>query len=477
MENKIIQQINRLNPLLNLRQKRSLIDGLGTIIKSITGNLDANDAQKYDNAISQLSSNQNEIKILVKEQVTLLQKSIDNFDNHTRTLKHNQLVLESRILQIENEMKKFEIEKMNKHYYYLTHIVSSQIMMSYQIIYNSLEKLEMAITFSKLNILHNSMIDPIELLNEIKKIVKYLDQNKLPFEPTLENIVILEEIIEIKAFSKGNKLIFMLNVPIVENKYYNYYHLYTLPVMYKNNFSAVLPYSKYLLLDDTSYVFSNVKCKNIINNFLCAEITPVKIKNIEPCEIKILQYSQNLSTCEMIPVLINDIKIQKLEKNFWLIITKDQIIVNQKCKNEINKIPLKGTFLLELDINCEIEIGNVKLKNFKEYDEIYENIVVPKLYIDEIKINYTTRNIKPIELKNINLDETVKIKHALEIQKTNLNNIKTLSSFHSEISIWTVLLYALLLIAFLCILYKIYKQKFKKIQIVQKPLENPGFPL
>ena len=44
LESKILEQINQLNPK-STRQKRGIINGLGSIIKCLTGNLDNEDAK------------------------------------------------------------------------------------------------------------------------------------------------------------------------------------------------------------------------------------------------------------------------------------------------------------------------------------------------------------------------------------------------------------------------------------------------
>lgn len=60
--------------------------------------------------------------------------------------------------------------------------------LSFQIIYDALENLETAITFSKMNVLHNSIIDSAEFLHGVKSMNKDLKLGKLPFQPELENI-------------------------------------------------------------------------------------------------------------------------------------------------------------------------------------------------------------------------------------------------------------------------------------------------
>lgn len=100
LENKVALQVYQLNPT-SLREKRGLINGLGTVVKFLTGNLDHNDAEKYDNAINMLSHQQGKIESLVSDQITLLQPAIDKFQKNTDILKRNHIILQSRIKQLE----------------------------------------------------------------------------------------------------------------------------------------------------------------------------------------------------------------------------------------------------------------------------------------------------------------------------------------------------------------------------------------
>lgn len=56
------------------RKKRALIDGLGSVIKSISGNLDYTDAIKYNDAIKILQSNQHKLKTEINNHISLNQE-------------------------------------------------------------------------------------------------------------------------------------------------------------------------------------------------------------------------------------------------------------------------------------------------------------------------------------------------------------------------------------------------------------------
>lgn len=458
-ENKIITQINQLNPLFKTRPKRGLINGLGSIIKSITGNLDQEDAQKYEEAIKILSNNQNKIKTIVQDQISLLDKSIQIFQNNIQNLTRNQIALKQRIDQIEDLLQTMESESIGTYYYFFIEMIISQIITEFQIIYDILEKLETAITFSKLNTFHNSIIEPKELLIEIQSISKYLINNKLPFEPKMENLLLFEKIMEIKSYSKGNQITFIIEIPIVEKDNYNYFHLYTLPVFQNNSFHLIIPRSKYLIMNEQNYFFSDTPCEQIIpEEFICHETNPYKITEDSPCEIQLLRFANNLSNCRTVAVKIEKVKIQKLEFNKWIVLTPEPTVAIQKCGKDHENIPLKGSYLLELNPLCEIRIKDVLIRNFENPNHKYKSALLPKIDFSH-PIHKTITNLKPLKLDSINLNEISAVKSALEVDKRNIDAIENESINFNKISGWTILIYIIISLIILFVLYRFYSKK------------------
>lgn len=475
-ENKIITQILTLNPLLKHRQKRGLIDGLGSIIKSITGNLDQNDARKYETAISTLSENQIKIKTLVKDQITLFQKSIQIFQDNIQNLTKNQKLLNNRIDTIEEALYAKEIEDANTYYLFYIEMILSQIITEFQSIYDILEKIETAITFSKINTFHNSIINPHDLLNEIKSISIHLNDNKLPFEPKIENLLLFEKILEIKSYGKNNQTVFIIKVPIVEESKYNYYHLYALPVNKNNSFKLIIPNGKYLIINEQNHYFSDTPCTEIIpEEFICHEMDPIKTTEDSPCETQLLKFNQNLSNCHLVPVKVNKLKIQKIEANKWIVLSPEHTVASQKCDNDYEKIPLRGTYLIELPPNCEININNNYLRNLDNIKRQFQNIVFPKLNFEILKDKVIT-NIKPIKLDEINLNEINSVKNALEIEEKKINTIEDQSINFNTINGWTIITYIIILLIIIFVLFKLYKDKIftrKKKEERSKEEEEP----
>lgn len=456
---KIMAQINNLNPLLIKRQKRGLIDGLGSIIKSITGNLDQNDANRYETAISTLFSNQIKMKTLAKDQITLFEKSIKIFQSGMQNLTKNQELLSIRINEIENSLNRREMEFNEVYLFFYMEITFSQMITEFQFIYDILERIEVAITFAKLNAFHNSIIDSNELLIEIKSISEHLNNGKLPFEPKAENLLLFEKIMKIKSYTKENKIVFIIEIPIVEKENYNYYHLYPLPINKNNSFNLIIPNNRYLIINEQNHYFSENPCTEIIpEELICQNMDPTKTLENSPCEIQLLKFSKNLSNCHLIPVKINNLKIQKIEANKWIVLSSEELVATQKCENNYEKVPLKGTFLIELSPNCEIKINDTYLKNFINFKRQFRNIILPKLNFELIKSKIST-NLKPIKLDQINLNEINSVKHALEAEEQKINSIEEDPINFGKINGWTIITYLIIVLIIIFILLKFYRFK------------------
>lgn len=92
-----------------MRVKRGLIDGLGSVIKSISGNLDYTDAIKYDNAIKTLKENQNKVVTEINNHISLGKNWVLQNSEILNNLANNQKIIESAINNLtESEVKGVE---------------------------------------------------------------------------------------------------------------------------------------------------------------------------------------------------------------------------------------------------------------------------------------------------------------------------------------------------------------------------------
>ena len=463
LRNKVKIQFDQLNPILTTRSKRGLINGLGEIIKSITGNLDNSDAEKFENAIHQVSETQNKMKNILNSQITILDSTVQTFKKNTDILSKDQLVLESKVKQIEIILKRRnELNRENDHYLQ-TQNALAQFILSFQLIYDLLEKIEVAISFSKTNTFHNSIIEPKELFIEIQNVNTLLsNDNKFPFEANIENLLLFERILTIKSFCKDNKIIFAIEIPIVKLTPYEYYHLYSIPTRTQNTFKTIIPSFEYLLLNDISHMLTNQRCQEIISNqYLCEEEVIFEDQQNIPCEVQLLKFSPSSSNCEPNTVKISKTKIKKVERSQWIVVTPSPTVATQQCQGTISRVPLNGTYLLEVNNQCEVKIKNFVLKTFKNFKDNFEPIVLPNIqFLPSSKIEREFE-FKDFKLNPIKVKEIDQLHIKLEQQKESLEKLDN-PVYFKQTSVYTIFLYFIVITIILCAGYQKYRRLSRK---------------
>lgn len=302
----------------------------------------------------------------------------------------------------------------------------------------------------------------------------------MPFEPILENILLFEKTMEIKSYNKENQIVFILEIPIVEIESYNYYHLYSLPIPVSHSFKAIVPHSKYLLINERTYAFSDTKCQEVTpEEFLCQESNTVKILDDVPCEVQLLRYSINTTKCQYTPVRLTNTKIQKIQENKWIVVTPESVVAQQKCGNSKDNIPLNGSYVIELTSQCEVQIKDVIIKTFQNLKPNFKHIKLPNVQVFKDLTRDSNFDLKPLEIETINLDDIKRVYSALDDQKINMD-ISNESPIHfHKTSFYTILLYVSLIIA---ILYTVYRQHFRKIHsrrstgnpTTESPIQGPS---
>ncbi|CAH1183874.1 unnamed protein product [Phaedon cochleariae] len=248
----------------------------------------------------------------------------------------NQLVLKSRILQIEAAVREQDLTKTGMYLLINLHTTFIQLIEVLDTILRIIEELETAITFAKIAVLHPFIIEPEDLLQELQYISEYLDDAILPYSPDREHIIIFEKIINIKAYQTNTKIVFILEVPIVEPEYYNYYHLYSFPVhAEQDSYQIIIPETEFLYLNEHHYIFSNEPCQEVIpGEAMCALPEANPIDQRTPCEVNLILFTKKYENCRPQHIKLRDKKIQKINSNQWLGIFPNETTVKSICHKE-----------------------------------------------------------------------------------------------------------------------------------------------
>lgn len=426
------------------RIKRGLIDGLGSIFKSITGNLDASDGERYNNIINQIENNQEKIASNIATQNSVSIDIINQFNKTVQQICHNEDVLMQRIKHI----AEFVEQNSRRENINFIKDTLNQIINMYEIINSILQDIENSISFSKLKIMHPSIIKTTDFYKELLKLKGKIETDKLPFEITLENTLLMENIINIECYILNNKITYLLHLPIMYPIQFNYYHLYSIPIFDQGQFKTIIPNKKYLLKGKSYFTYESDICTKIRPNYyICKKLNIEEIRGNSPCAIQLLEL-KNTSNCQQTIIKLTKPIIKQLDETTkWISIFPNTETVKLKCLEEEEILNIIGTYLIDIPIGCELITSQEKIVNEEQFTK-NQPILFPE--INENKI-FTPKQDFSIQLENIELDELQFIKRQVIANQPQL----IYHGVSHTPSLWTMILY---IIAIVSVIYFCFKK-------------------
>lgn len=431
------------------RTKRGLINAVGSIFKSITGNLDASDGERYEQLIKELQNNQNKLKSNILKENAISINLIEQFNNTIHKISSNEQLLESKLNQIGLIVQKGTFKE-NANYIKDT---LNQIINLYEIIDSILQDIENAITFSKLKILHPSIIKTESLYFELRKIQKLVSAKSMPLDVTLTNTLLYEKLIKVESFILNNKITFLIRIPITHQSYFDYYHLYSIPIYKQEQFKAIVPKNKFLIKNKLHFAYRSTECQEIQENrYICDKMDLAEITTESPCAVQLLEASNRLQSCQQIKVQISKLISNQLDlSSKWIIIIPREEIIKLECFSQEEHIKLFGTYIAEIPKNCKlVSTNNQEMIVNNLHTEPTENqpILFPDLN-QEPKL-LPTLNLS-VHLEDLKLDELQRIRsHILE----NQLDLTPFSEIKPFPSIWTIIIYLIIITVIGYLLYR-----------------------
>lgn len=445
IKNETLEKLQQLIP--SKRFKRGIVNPLGSIIKIITGNLDHEDAVRYDNIISSIQTEEQAIS----NKFTMISKMLDHFLNSTEIINENTKIIDARIKLLEGLVT--DLTKKDNHSIYMTYVFGllNQFIVNFRTLYMKLSELETAIAFSKLSVLHKAVMNPSELL----KVLKYISQyDNLMYPVNERNLINIEESLSVKAYIKNEELTFVIEVPLIYNATYSYYKLYSIPISddSSNLTFAVIPEFPYLLVEGSRYRPTDQPCQEITaKEYLCSEDKLIQYGE-ETCIEQLMKYHDNLSRCFPRKILSESLKLQRIGPNSWIVYSKHNQVISQTCNNDETKERIRGTYLLTVRGQCDVSIDNIQIHGRRTYSLQTDYMPVPLLNLpDLIDLTRDAARTEPINLKGVNLDD---IRQLNNILKNSANTVKSETTSES-VSVALYVLYAVvILLSVAVIIYK-----------------------
>lgn len=450
--------LDKYNSLSRNRLRRALIDGLGTLIHSITGNLDQNDAARYDKAISALQKNQNEIAHHTNKAITLNNLFMENYNETISSLVKNQDKLNSKISEIIrntniSQQEFIDFVKLDSSYKLLE--------INIQTIFNTLSDLESAISLSTKHIAHHNLITFSNLEYFLTILRKHYSSDQL-ITSDVKETRLFYRFLEISSYFSDNKLVFIIKVPIFYKDMFSYYYLFPIPT---SNNTILIPEKSYLVMNENAYQYLETPCDRVADTYYCQENTLLQESERNPNCVYKLIISQKLSPlCQYHRIQVDQDIFEKINDEYYILISPNSTKFHIQCIHD-EYLKTKGAYLLSLPENCSASTEKVTFTNI-----------------------HTTFNGVPIKLFAFNLEETV-VKNPLQPLKMENVNLKNLHStigyiereqqpvilgnpdIRQHLLYWTTPLYVVFI---LIVSYVIYLKRCKKTGETITTIESAG---
>ena len=148
------------------KEKRGLINGIGSIIKSVTGNLDSTDQGKYDNALL-IKENENILKDNLKEVIIFNKNISDYFNKQVEKNNSNNKIIQNKINEMHAVLEKI-IDTNDKLYIENTII---QLTFAATNLISILNKIETTFGFCEINTLYFGILSREDIKIETNKLL------------------------------------------------------------------------------------------------------------------------------------------------------------------------------------------------------------------------------------------------------------------------------------------------------------------
>lgn len=460
-----IEKYQQLVPTKRLR--RGLLNPLGSLIKALTGNLDNEDAMKYDKLINNVKSHQT----ANSEKLSLITEMMGAVINNTNVTNRNFVQLDKEIWEIRKLLNLTVANQTNNE---LIHIYNL-FLHNFQMLYIRLDEIETAVAFSKLKTLHQSILDSEELITILKGVERY---ERLPYTVDHKNLIKIEQCIEMKAYSKNNQIIFIIEVPLVEKHTYFYYRVLPLPITNNLNQTVlIIPKQPYLLVNKSKTLSLSKRCKELERNtFMCDEDIIIPKVMEDTCIADLMKFTLKVTTCHPIPVEMKNVKVEPIQHNRWILYSKASTLLETLCGNEITRTYIQGTYIATVGETCELKIGDVTLRHHRTNAGRITYPKLPVINFPEVSsLTAAEQQWKPINLDEIDLRDLQALSYVLKRRSSDITNKFDRSENAvnvRNVSLGTLLLYALLFLVLLYYIIQVFRRRDRNHQPEITPPDN-----
>lgn len=462
---KIDERLSELNMYLgqNTRQKREIIDGLSSVLKWLIGTPDARDAKHYESCIDKLEKRELDMTNLMKKQIQITSSTIKNFNDTIFKISYDEQIINENIERLNEYMNSTTKTILNIRASEEISAISLQILELVISLEGEINDCITSILFAKSNAIHPSIISLRELHEQLLQSNHIRSNSRLVTPITINNLHTILESSTLSAYVYSNRLVYIIEFPLVQNDPLTLYHIYSIPMKHPNSsyYSTILPEHTYLATNPSGEQYvstsSMENCKTYATGRrVCTDLIVYDADTRPICEIQILLSTipklPKICTTSTFPAEINT--FQSLSNNHWLYILSQQTQCVLHCENQVSHHNLHGAGIVSLPQGCKLHTGQTTLVAYQTNENnISFPIIIPDIRTDDCFEEYKdlkTEKLIPIAINEMPLDSLNKIKHHIDKYSEELNKMKSTSFLekNTETFAWLYFAIALILIAY-----------------------------
>nr|XP_029715628.1 uncharacterized protein LOC115259234 [Aedes albopictus] len=370
-------QTNATLQKLSIRRKsKRAINILGTLIKTITGNLDNNDLVNLNQNINLLQySNKNLIESN-NLQIKINNQFQERINNLTKTVLNEKEELGKLTSQIRSN------KNMKVAWEHIQHF--QRLIFNLDVVQRHLEDISDSIVMAKVGVLSKGILQT----TEIEYIAKSLERAGI----SINNDEQVYEFLEPAAYYNGSSIVFLIKIPKFLPGSYQQIIVENIPV---NGEVIAIDFTKAVLGTNVTFI-TNDTCVNIEQHIIC-KLQTMKNVSDDTCIHRLLK--GNPSNCPFKKDnRVNEIKPIGSGK---ILIRNAYSTVQLKNSCGFGNKNLTGSFLISFR-NCSIQVDNESFQNF-EFDNNNHLEILPlqSTFINKSKtIKTETQTLQELHINN-----------------------------------------------------------------------------
>jgi hypothetical protein len=423
------------------RIKRSVFDFVGQIAKILFGTLDSSDANYYNEQIDLVYNNSKELTTLYKKQISIMRSAINDFSNAFKENNQKFKEIDFNMNKLNEQLRKntrriTEIQMNTEVNSYL--LECAEMMLEYEL---ELTILTDTILLARRGLLHPKILTPRELFDNLKDSHYMTNNKRLPvvLDPSQFNNLIDSS--DLSIFYKNHRLVYILEIPLIEQNDFILYHAIPLPIKQTegNIYAFINPVHKYIGLRTDKQLFTHLtdqdvaNCKRINDAKICRQTDLLyQISSTHNCESELLKSARLeniLKECDIRLMKIHNTVWHQLQSvNSWIYTAPHEETLHILCKDDKpRQTQLTTTGLIKLSSECDAISDNVLLRS--QTVSIIDTI--DKDFIPNVNLS-TNKLCEDIKKNHVNVSEL----RLLNIGKTphlDINLLRTASSSLNEL--------------------------------------------